>query len=191
MKAKDFSKTKNQIIERIKTNSKDAHYAQTLVDELLSIKGQMDVEPMLYSVPVKDVIKEYDYGNFSIVLCKSCIVWHHKGGFDFRVEPRMKALYEYVSDICKMKDNYDELSDDEKTAYNGMLFGMSLVAQLPMFVCVDEELFFDVVNVVMDGLKRMDSYVNNADVQDETPEENAEFEIKMQAAEEVLKDGKD
>ena len=189
MKAKDFSKTKNQIIERIKTNSKDAHYAQTLVDELLSVKGQMDVEPMLYSVPVKEIIKEYDYGNFSIVLCKSCIVWHHKGGFDFRVEPRMKALYEHVSDICKMKDNYDELSDDEKTAYNGILFGMSLVAQLPMFVCVDEELFFDVVNVVMDGLKRMDSYVNNADVQDETPEENAEFEIKMQAAEEVMKNG--
>ena len=188
----DKEAIKKQIHEvsgRIIANSKDAKFANKLVGQLLSLKGQHDVEEVVLIVRNKDVIKEYDNDNLVIVKCKDKFIWRHKGGFGFWVEPRMKALYEYLDNLCAMKDKYDELSEEEKSVYNGMYFGMSLVTELPMFVCASDEMFFNVVNTIMDELKKLDSQVNNAELKEETPEENAEFEAKAKAMEEVFKDG--
>ena len=114
-------------INQIKTNSKDAKFADKLIDKLLSLKGQYDVEPTRLYVPEKNVIKEYDNDNLRIVKCKDCIIWQHKGGFTFVVKPTMHALYEHLSGMLAMKDRYDELTGDEKQLYDVSYFGMSLI----------------------------------------------------------------
>ena len=180
-------------IEQIKNdliaNSQDAELAGRLIESLLSMKGQYDVEEVVFVVPQKDIVKEYDNENLVIIRCKDKFVWKHRGGFGFFVDYRMKTLYEFMDNLCSMKDHFEELSEEEKSVYNGLYFGMSLVSELPMFVCVSDELFFNVVSTIMEELKKMDEQSINAKLQEETPEENAEFEAKMQAAEEVLKDG--
>lgn len=174
-------------INQIKTNSKDAKFADKLIDKLLSLKGQYEVEPTRLYVPEKNVIKEYDNDNLRIVKCKDCIIWQHKGGFTFVVKPTMRALYEYLDGMLAMKDRYDELTDDEKQLYDVSYFGMSLILQAPMFAVADDEFFVDLATFVGDGVKKVSEKLLNQPLQEETPIENAEFETNMEAANELLK----
>lgn len=178
------------VINQIKTNSKDAKFADKLIDKLMSLKGQYDVEPTRLFVPEKNVIKEYDNDNLRIVRCKDCIIWQHKGGFTFVVKPTMRALYEYIGSMLAMKDRYDELTDDEKQLYDVSYFGMSLILQAPMVAAADDEFFVDLATFVGEGVKKVYDKLLNHPLQDETPIENAEFETKMEVANELLKDGK-
>ena len=175
-------------INQIKTNSKDAKFADKLIDKLLSLKGQYDVEPARLYVPEKNVIKEYDNDNLRIVKCKDCIIWQHKGGFTFVVKPTMRALYEYLSGMLAMKDRYDELTGDEKQLYDVSYFGMSLILQVPMFAVADDEFFVDLATFIGEGVKKVSDKFLNQPLQEETPIENAEFETKMEVANELLKE---
>lgn len=186
-KAKFWSEIETTI-NQIKMNSKDAKFADKLIDKLMSLKGQYDVEPTRLYVPEKDVIKEYDNDNLRIVRCKDCIIWQHKGGFTFVVKPTMRALYEYLSGMLAMKDRYDELTGDEKQLYDVSYFGMSLILQAPMFAVADDEFFVDLATFIGDGVKKVSEKLLNQPLQEETPIENAEFETKMEVANELLKE---
>lgn len=186
-KAKFWSEIETTI-NQIKMNSKDAKFADKLIDKLMSLKGQYDIEPTRLHVPEKDVIKEYDNDNIRIVKCKDCIIWQHKGGFAFVVKPTMRALYEYIDGMLAMKDKYDELTDDEKSLYDAAYFGMSIILQAPMFAVADDEFFVDLATFVGDGVKKVSEKLLNQPLQEETPIENAEFETKMEVANELLKE---
>ena len=195
-KMKDLKKKKATIwseiettINQIKTNSKDAKFADKLIDKLMSLKGQYDVEPIRLHVPEKDVVKEYDNDNLRIIKCKDCIIWQHKGGFTFVVKPTMRALYEYIDGMLAMKDNYESLSDDFRQLYEASYFGMSLILQAPMFAVADDEFFVDLATFIGEGVKKVSDKLLNQPFQEETPIENAEFETKMEVANELLKDG--
>ena len=187
MKNEELKKEMKNVIDQIRVNSKDARWADKLVDKLISLKGQMDIEPTRLYVPEKDVIKEYDNDNLRVVRCKDCIIWQHKGGFLFVVKPTMRALYEYIEGMLAMKDKYDELTDDEKQLYDSAYFGLSLILQAPMFAVADDEFFVDLATFVGDGVKKVSEKLLMQPLQDETPIENAEFETKMEVAEEILK----
>lgn len=176
------------VINQIKTNSKDTKFADKLIDKLMSLKGQYDVEPTRLFVPEKDVIKEYDNDNLRIVRCKDCIIWQHKGGFTFVVKPTMRALYEYIDGMLAMKDKYDELTDDEKSLYDAAYFGMSIILQSPMFAVADDEFFVELATFIGEGVKKVSDKLLNHPLQEETPIENAEFETKMEVANELLKE---
>ena len=186
-KAKFWSEIETTI-NQIKMNSKDAKFADKLIDKLMSLKGQYDVEPTRLYVPEKDVIKEYDNDNLRIVRCKDCIIWQHKGGFTFVVKSTMRALYEYLSGMLAMKDRYDELTGDEKQLYDVSYFGMSLILQAPMFAVADDEFFVDLATFIGEGVKKVSDKLLNQPLQEETPIENAEFETKMEVANEFLKE---
>lgn len=186
-KAKFWSEIETTI-NQIKTNSKDDKFADKLIDKLMSLKGQYDVEPTRLYVPEKDVIKEYDNDNLRIVKCKDCIIWQHKGGFTFVVKPTMRALYEYIDGMLAMKDNYESLSDDLRQLYEASYFGMSLILQAPMFAVADDEFFVDLATFIGEGVKKVSDKLLNQPLQEETPIENAEFETKMEVANELLKE---
>ena len=189
-KQKIWSEIEN-VINQIKTNSKDAKFADKLIEKLMSLKGQYDVEPTRLYVPEKDVIKEYDNGNLRIVRCKGCIIWQHKGGFTFVVNPTTRALYEYLDGMLSMKDKYDELTDDLKKMYDVSYFGMSLILQSPMFAVADDEFFVELATFIGDGVKKVFEKLLNQPLQEETPIENAEFDTKMEVANELLNEDAD
>lgn len=180
-----------EITLQIRNNSKDVKFSDKLIDKLLSLKGQLDVEPTRLYIPEKDVIKEYDNDNIRIVRCKGCIIWQHKGGMSFIVKPSMRALYEYLEGMLSMKDRYDELTNEEKQIYDISYFGMSLIMQVPMFAVVDEEFFVELAEYIGDGIKKVAEKLINQPLQEETPIENAEFETKMEVVNELVNDGKE
>lgn len=176
---------------QIKNNSKDTKFADKLIDKLLSLKGQYDVEPTRLHVPEKDVIKEYDNDNIRIVKCKGCIIWQHKGGHVVVVYPTMRAEYEFLEGMLDLKDNYDKLSDDMKAAYDGAYFGYSILSQLPTIMVTNDKWFARSSILASWGLARFVKEQLDEPLMEETPIENAEFEMKMEVANELLKDGKD
>ena len=175
-------------INQIKTNSKDAKFADKLIDKLLSLKGQYDVEPTRLHIPEKDVIKEYDNDNIRIVKCKDCIIWQQKGGHIVVVYPTMRAEYEFLEGMLDLKDNYDKLSDDMKAAYDGAYFGYSILSQLPTIMVTNDKWFARASILASWGLARFVKEQLDEPLKEETPIENAEFETKMEVANELLKE---
>ena len=175
-------------INQIKTNSKDAKFADKLIDKLLSLKGQYDVEPTILYVPEKNVIKEYDNDNLRIVKCKDCIIWQQKGGHIVVVYPTMRAEYEFLEGMLDLKDNYDKLSDDMKAAYDGAYFGYSILSQLPTIMVTNDKWFARASILASWGLARFVKEQLDEPLQEETTIENAEFETKMEVANELLKE---
>lgn len=185
---------KNNIKERIDgikqdilVDSRDSKAMSNKLDELLSLKGQLDIEPTIVHIPLANVIKEYDNGHLRIIRCKDCIIWQNKGGFSFIVRPTMMALYECLDGLLLMKNRYEELTDDEKQYYDTAYFGLSLIIQSPLFAVADSEFFADLVEFIANGISKVSDKLMNKPLQEETPIDDAEFEIKREAVE-SLKD---
>lgn len=176
MGKEELKKQLEEVVAQIKTNSKDAKFADKLVDKLLSLKGQIDVEPTRIHIPEKDVVKEYDNDSLRFVRCRGCIIFQAKGGYSVIVQPRMTALFEHLSVLLDMKDRYEELSDEEKKSYDMLYSATVYVLEAPMFAVGEDEMFFGIAS---DVIKRLNDFTEkqlNKELQEETPKENAEFE---------------
>lgn len=175
-------------INQIKTNSKDAKFADKLIDKLLSLKGQYDVEPTRLYVAEKEVIKEYDNDSLRIVRCKSRNIWELKRGIEIHIKPTARALYEFLEGLCIMKDKYDELTEQEKLNYNYSYYSLSLMFAAPSYAMIDDKAFNDLSEFLQEWTQGVINRNLNQPLQEETPIENAEFETKMVVANELLKE---
>lgn len=164
-----------EVVSQIKTNSKDAHFADKLVDKLLSLKGQLDVEPTRIHIEEKDVIKEYDFGSTTYTKYKGGIIFHAKSGMDIVIRPGLHSLYEHINVMLEMKDNYEKLNEDMKKAYENIYTATSWLLTSPIYATIDDNMFF---GIATDILKHFDEYIKSKEkvLQEETPIENAEFE---------------
>lgn len=175
MEKKELKKQIDDVVSQIKSNSKDVHFADTLIDKLLSLKGQYDVEPTRVYIREKDVVKEYDFDNIRFVRCKSCIIYEAKGGMKMIVKPTMKGLYDHLVVLLDMKDNYDSLSEEGKKIYEGLYSATLWILNSCIYATIDDEVF---TGIASDIMNRFDKYVKSKEskLQAETPQENAEFE---------------
>lgn len=175
MEKKDLKKLIDEVSAKIKSNSKDSHFAETLIDKLLSLKGQSDVEPTRVHVAESEVLKEYDFDSVRYVRCKTCIIFKAKGGLETIVYPTMQGLYLHLNVILDMKDDYDNLDEEKKKACDTLIDTTSYILSTPTFATISDKMFFGISD---DILKRFQSYIEEskkAELQDETPIENANF----------------
>lgn len=186
MEKQELKNKIEEVVNKIKTNSKDAKFADSLVDKLLSLKGQLDVEPMRLCIPEKDVIKEYDNDSIRFVRCKGGILFQTKGGFSVFVSPRMSGLYQHLEILLDMKDKYDELSEEQKKTYEVLYLATTQILQLSIFATCDDEFFFGISEDIIKRFQTMTEKAINAELHEETHKENAEFENKMEITNEVL-----
>lgn len=186
MEKKELKAKIDEVVNQIKTNSKDAKFAASLIDKLLSLKGQLDVEPMRFGIPEKDVIKEYDNDSIRFVRCKGYIAFQVKGGFSVLVSPRMSGLYQHLEVVLDMKDKYDELTEEQKETYDFLYLATTQILQLGIFATCDDEFFFGIAEDIVKRFQTMTEKSLSADLQDETHKENAEFENNMDLANQVL-----
>lgn len=124
-------------------NSKDAHFAGKLIDEILSLKGQLDVEPVELEVRTKDVIKEYDFDTFVFKVCRSGVLFETKGGFSTFVHARCKSLYNNITEVLQVYENTDKLDDEQKKILNQYLAAWSHTFQMPVGASLSENVLFE------------------------------------------------
>lgn len=186
MEKQELKNKIEEVVNQIKTNSKDAKFADSLIDKLLSLKGQLDVEPMRFGIPEKDVIKEYDNDSIRFVRCKGYIAFQAKGGFSVFVSPRMSALYQHLEGLLDMKDNFDNLTEEQKEGYDTSYLYTSILMQIMLFAVFDAKMFADLSSDVMNRYKEFLDRYKNIPLQEETHKENAEFENNMDLANQVF-----
>lgn len=190
MEKTGIKKKIEETCEEIKSNSVDKELADKLIDNLLSIKGQYDVEPALVHVPLEHVEKEYDNNSVKIVRCKNCIVYHEKAGKDIIVWPRKKGEYEFLKYILSLKDAYDTLSDEERDIYNALYFSYNMINNVVTAAVVYDEELVEATKWSCEFIEKVYGRINNQELQEETPGEDAEFFNKIEAEEEVTKNVK-
>lgn len=188
---KELLKSKlNELKTKIKTNSKDAHFAETLLDELLSIKGQIDVEPTLVHVPLSDVDRELDGETFTMAVLKNGdAVYHVRGGYTLIADgSRMFALAQMIKDYVDSKDLLGELTDEEREMYELDMSASTYVLNLPMYAFTDQDFKYDIATMCIKWLRESYDKALEEPLQEEDKELDDSFEDAAVALEDI-KDG--
>lgn len=163
----------NSLINQIKINSKDAHFADKLISELLSVKGQLMVEPTELDCGKK--IDEWEGDTFRITRTSRGVLYHEKGGFNIFVTPGYGALYDVLSDLVVNKDKYEELHGEEREDFELTLTAIGYCVSIPKFVFSDAAFTYEVAALVVKFINEQYEKLMNEPLQEETAEEDNIF----------------
>lgn len=198
MDNKDLKKDLADIKAKIRANSTDAHFADTLIAELLSIKGQIDHEPTLVHIPLNDVDDKLEGETFAIYSLKSGdVAYHLKGGYTLIASNRFFSLNDALRGYVANQHIIDtELSAEDKELYENDLWASTYLLNLPTIAFSDLEFKYKIVNRIIEYLDELQKkLLVDAELQDETPEENKAFEDATMALEtlksEITKESKE
>lgn len=189
-KNKDFKKEINEVKAQIKAISNDAHHCDVLISKLLSLKGQSMIEPTMIHIPVKDVISSIEGETFTLNKVKQGVVYHQKNGFDLFIpyNGMTSGLFEQITWLIDNKDTIDYKQDkDIKDFYHYSMLEVAYTFQLLFGLWMNDEDFMllrsECINKYIDLVAKKLKEWEEAPLQEETHEENAEFEKTMQALE--------
>lgn len=180
----DKNELKNKLEEvknLIKTNSKDAHYADTLISELLSVHGQLKHEPTLVHVPLKDIEKEADGETFVMATTKDGkAIYHTRGGYTVIADSSYSSLFYTIYNLIDYMNGTVELDEETRNILEADTIATSYILNIPLYVMDDFEykasLFENVIHYLT---KRVEE--SEEELQDETPDENREFQNAIEA----------
>lgn len=179
-------------IAKLKGLCDNAHYGEKLINDILSIKEQLCVEPTLIHVPCSETQKELDFESFKLYETKSGIIVS-ANGFRMYVRPWLHSLYGHLKSLIELKGNYDLLTEQEKENYDLLLSGTFSIILNPLICFTNDEYWIDLATYITK--KQIEFFQSKLDapLQEETPIEDEEFRKNILAAErfkqEVLKEG--
>lgn len=194
MKREELKKKLDEVRVKIKSNSKDAHFAEVLVDELVSLKGQMMIEPTVLHIPLTDIVDSIDGETFTLSKTKQGVLYHQKNGFDLHIplNGMTSGLCEQITWLIDNKDTIDEEQDQTiKDFYKYSMIDIAYTFQLIFGLWMNDiefmELRSECINKYIELVTKKLKEWEESPLQEETHEENAEFE-KTVIALETLKD---
>lgn len=174
----------------------DKATASSLIKELISLQKQVDVEPTELYIPVKDVLVTYDFKAFSLIKCKTCIIFK-TNGYRLVSMPLYNQggdggiLYAQLNSLCEMKENYDKVDDETRNLYS-LIFNLCIVIlSLPIDAFADETFLLNVGKYIVEEKNKMYEKLINKTLKEENVEEvikNDEFQKSMENMDEVKDD---
>lgn len=178
MDKKELKKELQDIKAKIRANSVDAHFADTLVAELLSIKGQLDHEPTLVHLPLGDIDDRLEGDTFNLYTLKTGeVVYRLKGGLTLIINDRFAAAHSTLRSFVENQHHTNELSEEEQELYSRDMWASLMLLNIPTVAFLDLEFKYDMVNKYCDWLEKLQNkYLDNVELQDETPEANKAYE---------------
>ena len=151
---KEQKKRLSELKSSIKAMCADKQVAARMINELLSLQRQMDVEPTELHVPVSDVIATYDFGAFSLVRCRTCIIFKTTG-YRLVAKPLYNqgedggALYSQLSALCDMKERFASVDKTEQELWS-LVFNLCItVLSLPIDAFSNDRFLFDVATYIV------------------------------------------
>lgn len=188
-----LKKKLDEVKKKIKANSKDAHFADTLVDELLSLKGQLGIEPTLVHIPVDDVVKTLKGETFEMSLTKhGDAIYHVYGGYTIVADGnRMRSLANAIADYVVNQELVEELDEKEREVYDLDLSASAYVLNIPMLAFGDPNLKYDLATMIVAYLRKTYDEALAQPLQEETRAEDAKFEEAAIALDKLKNDVKE
>ena len=183
-----FNEVRNQIL----ANSKDAHWAKNAIDELVSLKGQIEHEPTIVYLPVKDVEKKFSGDTFEMSIMKDgTAVYHTYGGYTVVANPNLTSLAGTIEEYVNSQDYVLELSDEEKENLQLSMSAFSYIMSLPTFAFSDLAFTYDIAGSIVSFLREKSEILLNEELKGETEDDilaNEQFRTATEALQEIQKD---
>ena len=188
---------KSQIVE----NSTVKNKARRLIADLLAAKGELDNEPTLVHLPMREVLGEVKGDTFTIYKTEQGMVYEMTNGFMLHIPKNgfTGGLYEMLEWLVDAKDTIDKEEKDIKDFYENtmtdlalsfsMLFGMWIGSEKAIKFRYDMvERYVTLVGELIDG-----GELQPADYASEAEYEKTEKAVGTlrEKAKEELKKGKD
>ena len=173
-----------EVKKQLRTNAKDVHFFDRLIDEALSLKGQMGVEPMLAYVKEEDVVDRIEGNTYEMAYTKTKSVYRLKGGVTIIADNNIGLGGQIMNYIDTMKD-MSSLDDSTKQLFEMDLNTSIFIYNAPLFAANDVNFRYKLGELVINYLNEMAEKMNNAELQEETTEEDREFYATMKAIETI------
>lgn len=193
---KELEKTLSEKIAKLKALCNDAHYSDKLINDILSIKSQLDIEPTYIHIPLSDVCKdedgnkmEIDFKYFTLLKTKKGIIVS-VNGYKIIVSSWIKSLYDQLNFLIEYHAKYDSFSDEEKGNYDTIVSGTMNILLCPLTCFFDD----DWIDLATDLTRRQNDMFEKYleyPLQEDNEEENETFRADLDFAEELRKSAKE
>lgn len=187
MDKKVLNERLNELIRQIRLNSKDAHFAEKLTDDLLSVHRQKLSEKR-YVFNIGDELYKIERGSFYLARHENGVLFHVYNSFDMVIPVSNNSLYGTLAAILEEHNNeYENMSDEDKQDHDTFVEVVGIILAMPLNILNDTEFAIDIATQVMKRTNELYEKAINASLQPEDAEKDAEF---MEAAlnAEVLKE---
>ena len=172
----------NEVKKQILANSKDSHWAKNAIDELVSLKGQLDHEPTIVYLPTKDVEKQFNGETYEMSIMKDgTAVYHTYGGYTVVAKPNLTSLAGTIEEYVNSKDYVLTLSEEEKANLQLSLSAFSYIMSLPTFAFSDLAFTYDIAGSIVSFLREKSETLLNDELKDETREDIEANELFREA----------
>lgn len=183
MEKKILKERLNDLVNQIKTNSKDSHFANKLIEDLLSVKGQMMIEPIELDCGKK--IDEYLGETFRITLTDRGVLYHEYGGYNIFVTPNNTALYQTLEDLVVNREKYNSGEDINSEDLELIMTAIAYCLIVPKIAFGDTEFMFEIAKMVIEHIRKQYEDLMSKDLQEETIAEDEEFKNATLALEDI------
>ena len=154
----------NKLLEKTKqltAISKDPHFAESLIEDILNLKAQMCVEATELYVREKDVIEVLDFDSVCFKICTTGILFHAKSGYTTWIEPRCRALFGEIVEVLKNKKESMALSEEERKKFDAEELDMREqffnawvhTLEMPVAASVSPKILFDTATAFLKSFR--------------------------------------
>lgn len=172
---------------KIKSNSKDAHFADSLISDLLSIKGQLEHKPTLVHIAEEDVVDRFDGQHFEMCVTKDgTAVYRTRGGYTIVADYGLTNLNGTIRNFITLSKNEVTYSADEMESILLELDANAHVLNIPMIAFSDLNYKFELAKMAISFLRGTYEKAMQSPLQDETPDENKTFKDGVMAINDVV-----
>lgn len=185
MDKKVLNERLNELIRQIRLNSKDAHFAEKLTDDLLSVHRQKLLEKN-YVFDLGAELYKIERGSFYLAKHEKGVLFHIYNSFDMVIPISNNSLYGTLSAILEERMNeYEKMSDADKQDHDTFVEVVGIILAMPLNILNDTEFAIDIATQVMKRTNEIYEKAINSELQDETVERDADFKQMILATEEL------
>ena len=162
-----------EVKKQLRTNAKDVHFFDKLIDEALSLKGQLSIDPIALDCGKEE--DEWAGDTFRITLTNKGVLYHEYGGYSVFVTPNNSALYEALADLVVNKNEYTKLEGEELENFKALLTIIAYNLSLPRISFIDKDFPQEIAIKTMEFIRKKYEELMETPLQEETPVEDEEF----------------
>lgn len=143
--------------------AKDRHFMEKLIKDVLSLKGQMAIEPTHYYVALADVIDTMERDEYRIHVLNNGVHFATKGGLDIFIDAKYQAACGFLTDIVNTKDMVKELDEEDQAAYYTSLKNVMYVLCAPLWVLGSQSMTTFMGNALLAMLSAQQDWMSQDD----------------------------
>jgi hypothetical protein len=182
----------NELIRQIRLNSKDAHFAEKLTGDLLSVHRQkLSEKSYVFNLGAEQY--KIEKGSFYIAKHDKGVLFHIYNSFDMVVPVSSNSLYRTLATILEEHNNeYDNMSDEDKLDHDTFIEVVGIIMAMPLNILNDTEFAIDIATQVMKRTNELYEKAISTNLQPEDAERDAEFRditLNAEALKEHIVDG--